>query len=92
MESTIFTEDWAEKVNDLLDYLNASTDAHPYSGLMAENIEDSKAIIRVFDDYASLVCYADQVLKRLWSDVNPVNWNDPDPLEALWEALNICEI
>jgi formylglycine-generating enzyme required for sulfatase activity len=91
-ELPIFTGvNWAEKVNALLSDLNAGTDAHPYSGLMAEDVEDSEAVIRVFDDYASLVCYADQVLKSL-SDACPVNWNEPNPLEEIWVALKICEI
>ena len=92
MESTIFTDvPWAEKVNAMLSDLNAGTDSHPCSGLMAENIEGSEACIRVFDDYASIICYADQVLLRL-SDVSPVKWDEPNPVEEIWEALKSCEI
>jgi len=92
MEDTIFTGvNWAEKVNDMLSDLNAGTNAHPYSGLMAESVEDCEACVRVFDDYASQVCSADQVLKSL-SDACQVNWNEPNPLEEIWVALKICEI
>ena len=75
----------------MLSDLNAGTDAHNYSGLMAEDVEGSEACIRVFDDYSSGQFYADQVCIKL-EQHGPVNWDDPDPLEGLWGALKFCEI
>ena len=92
IEDTIFTGvNWGEKVNALLFDLDASTATHPYSGLMAESVEGSEAVVKIFDDYASGQFYADQVCIKL-EQHGPVNWDEPNPLEALWGALKSCEI
>ena len=96
MESTIFTEvDYAAQVNSLLDDLKASTDYHPYSGLMAENVEGSEAVVKIFDDYASGEYYADQAIEALKKE-DPIDWDAHDNTESafnpIWDAISGCEI
>jgi hypothetical protein len=84
MESTIFTEiDYAQQINDRFYDLGVSTDSNAYSGLTAENVEDSEAVVKIFDDYESGLYYADQVIEKL---------SDPDEEGNIWEAISSCKI
>ncbi|MDA0267242.1 MAG: hypothetical protein O3A14_09830 [Cyanobacteria bacterium] len=105
MEPTISTEiDYAAQINDLLDALNASTDYNPYSGLMAENVEGSEAVVKIFDDYSSGEYYADQAIEALKKE-EPIDWDAHDNTESaqigpnadsvfgpIWDAISGCEV
>lgn len=95
MQSTIFTEiDWAQQINDLLDGLNASND-HVPSGLIAENVANSEAVVRISNFYVSGEYYADQVVEAL-SSVDQIDWSAYDNAEIalgpVWDAISGCEV
>jgi len=89
------TIDYAAQINERLSELKASTDYNPYSGLMAENVEGSEAVVKIFDDYQSGEYYADQVIEALKKE-EPIDWDDHDNTESvfgpIWDAISGCEV
>jgi uncharacterized protein YabN with tetrapyrrole methylase and pyrophosphatase domain len=97
MEATIFTAiDYASQINDILFSLKADTTTYnAYSGLTAENVPDSEAVVKIFDDYDSAEYYADQVIEAL-KGVDAINWDKHDSTESafgpIWDAISGAQI
>jgi hypothetical protein len=96
MEPTIFTEiDWALQVNDELSRLNADTGFNAHSGLAAESVAGSEAVVKIFDDYDSGEYYADRVIEIL-GNLEPIDWDEHDNTETafgpIWDALASAEV
>lgn len=96
MEATIFTGiDYAAQINDALFGLKADTSYNAYSGLTAENVEGSEAVVKIFDDYTSGEYYADQVLEAL-KGVDAISWDAHDNTESaftpIWDAISGAQI
>jgi len=96
MESTIFTEiDWATQINDLLFSLKADTTYNACFGLMAEPVEGSEAVVKIFDDYDSGQYYADQVIEAL-KGCSEIDWGDEDDaghaFGPIWDAIYGCQV
>ena len=90
MEATIFTAiDYASQINDLFDSLGVSTDYDPCSGLMAENVEGSEAVVKIFDDSANGKYYADQVINLLNSEGTVTLADEPN---NVWQVIAKAEI
>lgn len=86
MEATIFTEiDWAGQVNEILGAKGISTDYDPYSGLMAEMVEGSEAVVKIFSDHDGGEYYADQVIALL-------NAESDISLDEIWDVIAKAEI
>ena len=94
MNTTIFTEiDWAAKIDERLTELGADTSHCAYSGLTAENVDGSEAVVKIFDDYDGGQYYADQVLECL-KDLEPIDWSNPATANTetafgpIWDSIS----
>lgn len=87
MTNTTATRNQVDLITAAISALNASTDNHPYSGLMVELTDEG---VRVFDDYAGCLINVEESLKALKA-CDPIDWSDPagteDGFQSVWDCM-----